>query len=155
AFTPLPGTGISVGWAYGGAYQRDQIDLCGLALTGSNTLYVGGLGAAGGGGVGVVGGFGGGQPNQTIDTGETLTVALPEAEGEVAVHMSSLFYVTVNGGAEFDIAAFGAQDAPLGTVHIKTDQGDVDVSGSFGGARISRFTIESSPGGSDGEQLGS
>src|SRR5262249_1700189 len=52
AFTPLPGTGISVGWAYGGAYQRDQIDLCGLALTGSNTLYVGGLGAAGGGGVG-------------------------------------------------------------------------------------------------------
>ena len=155
AYTPAPGTGISVGWAYGGAYQRDEIDLCGVALTGSNTLYVGGLGAAGGGGVGVVGGIGGGQPNQTIDTGETLTVSLPEAETDVALHLSSNFYLTVDGGAAFDVAALGAQGVSLGTAHVKTDQLDVDVSGLFSDAPIGSFTIESSPGGSDGEQLGS
>lgn len=155
AYQPVPGTTIAVQWTFGGAYQRDPIELCGVTLSGSNTLNVGGLGAAGGSGVGVIGGNGGGQPNQTIDTGETLTVAFAELETEVAFHMSSFFFVTAAGGVEFDLAAFGAQDVSLGTVHLKTDVGDVDVSGSFAGAALSRFVIESSPGGMDGEQLGS
>jgi hypothetical protein len=155
AYAPAPGTAITVQWANAGAYQGGQIETCGLTLSGSNTLNVGGLGAPGGGGVGVVGGTGGGQPDQTIDTGETLEVAFAEPASAVAYHMSSSFYVTVAGGVAFDLAAFGAQDVPLGTVHLKTELTSVDVSPLFSDTPLSRFVIESSPGGSDGQQLGS
>lgn len=151
AYTVAPGTGIRVNWVYGGAYQAEQLDLCGVTLVGSNTLSVEGHFA---GGVGVVGGFGGGQPDTTIDTGETLEVAFAEPRSDVAFHMSSYFYVTIEGGVEFDIEAFDAQDLSVGSVNLKTDVSDVPVSDSFGGATLSRFVIESSPGGDDGLQVG-
>jgi hypothetical protein len=154
AYTPAPGTSIRVEWPYGGAYEREQIELCGVTLTGSNTLTVGGLGAPGGGGVGVQEGFGGGQPNSTIDSGETLEVALPEPASGVSYHRSSFFYVTVVGGDEFDLEAFDAADASLGSVHLLTDLSDVEVSQLFGNAPISRFVIETDPDGQDGQQLG-
>ena len=155
AYLPAPSTAITVQWPYGGAYQRAQIDLCGLTLSGSNTLSVGGLGAAGGGGVGVVGGVGGGQPDKTIDTGETLEVAFAEPATGVTYHRSSFFYVTVAGGDEFNLAAFGAGDVSLGSERLLTDASDIGVSQLFGGAPLSRFVIEASPGGTDGQQLGS
>lgn len=154
AYAPAPGTAIRVQWTNGGTYEREQIELCGLTLTGSNTLSVGGIGAPGGQGVGVVGGLGGTQPDGTIDTGETLEVAFTEPATQVAYHMSSFFFVTIVGFVEFDVAAFDAQDAPLGSVHIQTAVGDVAVSDSFAGDPLSRFVIEASPGGSDGQQVG-
>lgn len=53
AYAPAPGTAIEVQWTFGGAYQREVIELCDLTLSGSNTLSVLGLS---GGGVGVADG---------------------------------------------------------------------------------------------------
>ncbi|HSD28301.1 MAG TPA: hypothetical protein VLL75_13450 [Vicinamibacteria bacterium] len=154
AYAPAPGTAISVRWTNGGAYEREQIELCGLTLTGSDTLSVGGLGA-GGGGVGVVGGSVSSDPDHVIDSGETLEVAFPEPTRQVAYHMSRLDFLTIVGFVEFDLDAFGAQDAPLGSAQIQTGVGDVGVSDLFPGDPISRFVIEASPPGTgDGQQVG-
>jgi hypothetical protein len=151
-----PDAAITVQWANGAADQGQQLERCGVTLSGSNTLSVGGVGAPGGGGVGVVGGVGGGQPDRTIDNGETLDVAFAEPAIGVAYQMSSNFYVTVAGGVEFDLDAFGSGDvADVGSAHIKTDQLGVDLSDFFDDAPLSGFEIVSSAGGSDGQQLGS
>jgi hypothetical protein len=90
-----------------------------------------------------------------IDSGETLEVAFAETATGVAYHQSSNLFVTLVGGVEFDLEAFDAGDASLGTEHLLTDVTDIDVSALFGDVAISRFVIEASPGGTDGQQLGS
>jgi hypothetical protein len=154
-YLPAPGTAIRVQWTFGGALEAEQLELCGVRLDGSNTLATGEESTPGGPGVGVLGGFGGGQPDRTIDSGETLEVAFAEPASGVSYHRSSFFYVTVVGGDEFDLAAFGAADVPLGSAHLLTDAGDIGVSPLFGNAPLSRFVIETDPDGQDGQQLGS
>ena len=153
AYEPPPGTALNVQWSFGGSYEREQIELCGVSLDGSNTLTVGGL--ANGDGVGVKGGFAGSQPDALIDSGETLEVAFAEPATGVAYHQSSNLFVTLVGGVEFDLEAFDAGDASLGTEHLLTDVTDIDVSALFGDVALSRFVIEAGPGGQDGQQLGS
>jgi hypothetical protein len=156
AYEPAPGMGILVQWTNGGAYQGAQFALCGVTLTGSNTLTVGGIVApVAGGGVGVLGGLAGGQPNRTIDTGETLEVAFAEPATGVAYHRSSFFFLNVAGGDEFDLEAFDAADVSLGSEHLLTDSSDIDVSAPFGNEALSRFVIETDPDGQDGQQFGS
>lgn len=155
AYVPAPGTAMTVEWTYGGAYQGQQLELCGVTLLGSNTLTVGGLSDPGSGGVGVEGGVGGNQPDRTIDTGETLQVAFAQPVAGVVYHRSSFFYLTVAGGDAFDLVAFGAGDESLGSEHLVTDASDIDVAQLFGAVPLARFAIETSPGGTDGQQLGS
>jgi hypothetical protein len=155
AYLPAPGTVIQVQWTFGGALEAEQIELCGVRLDGSNTLATGEASTPGGAGVAVLGGFGGGQPNRTIDSGETLEVAFAEPANGVSYHRSSLFYVTIVGGDEFDLAAFGDGDVPLGSAHLLTDASDIGVSPLFGNVPLSRFVIETDPDGQDGQQLGS
>jgi hypothetical protein len=142
---------LTVQWSFGGSYEREQVELCGVSLDGSNTLTVGGL--ANGDGVGVQGGFAGSQPNTLIDSGETLEVAFAEPATEVAYHQSSNLFVTVVGGVVFDLDAFDAGDVSLGTEHLVTDSTDIGVFALFGDVPLSRFVIEASPGGQDGQQL--
>ena len=155
AYAPAADTGITVQWTNGGAFESEQIELCGVSLDGSDTLTVGGPDSPGGQGVGVMGGFGGTQPDRTIESGETLEVAFAEPATGVAYHMSSFFFPTIVGFLAFDLAAFDAQDAPLAPVQVQTDVGDMDVSGLFGDVALSRFVIEASADGQDGQQFGS
>jgi len=154
AFTPPPRTTIQVQWERAGAFEREQIELCGVTLTGSNTLATGEETTPGGSGVGVLGGFGGGQPDRTIDSGETLEVAFAELASGIVYRRSTFFYRTIVGGDEFDVAAFGEGDAPLGSTHLLTDEFEVPVSQLFGEVPISRFVIETDAAGQDGQQLG-
>jgi hypothetical protein len=153
AYEPPPGMALTVQWSFGGSYEREQVELCGVSLDGSNTLTVGGL--ANGDGVGVKGGFAGSQPDTLIDSGETLEVGFAEPATEVAYHQSSNLFVTLVGGVVFDLEAFDAGNVSLGTEHLLTDSPDIDLSALFGGEALSRFVIGASPEGQDGQQLGS
>jgi hypothetical protein len=122
---------------------------CGVAVRGSAQINMNP--ASGGPGLAVAGGEDG-----SFDSGETLDVAFAEPAIGVAYQMSSNFYVTVAGGVEFDLDAFGSGDvADVGSAHIETDQPGVDLSDFFDDAPLSGFEIVSSAGGSDGQQLGS